>query len=240
MIDMIGEPPDPTGRSRSPLVHPEVNPPDAPAQVGQVLAVPHELTALLIDLLLPLEREFGLVEVLAWITRPAADFGEVGIEELRTQTVHLLNFGEIPREVFGRQLAFNVIPQSCIAPDRALEHQLTAEVGELLGWSERRIAVSLVAVPVFHGHGIQLRVRCSSPTSRSRMNAALARLRTEPSGENGDGPRTPMDVSAERTTAVAEIAEDGLGGFWIWAVAGEALANRAELAVRVAAAMRDL
>lgn len=237
LIDMISSGP---AEARTQLVHMEVNPPRATDSAGGVLAVPHELTALLIDLLHPLEREFGLAEVLAWITRPAADFGDMGVEELRTQTVHLLNFGEIPREVFGRQLAFNVIPQSCIGPDRALENRLTVEVGELLGWGERRIAVSLAAVPVFYGHGIQLRVRCSEPTSLPSMSSALAELRRGTHGKNGDGPRTPLDVSAQRTTAVVDISEDGLGGFWIWAVAGEAQANRAELAVRLAAALRDL
>jgi hypothetical protein len=43
-----------------------------------------------------------------------------------------------------------------------------------------------------------------------------------------------MDVSGERKTNIYSIDEDGLGGFWLLAVAGELGERRAEQAVRIA------
>ena len=73
----------------------DVNPDAAKEHDGR-LAVPHPVAILLADLLAPLERELGLRDAVAVVLRPAADFGQDGIEELREQTVRLLNFSEIP------------------------------------------------------------------------------------------------------------------------------------------------
>ncbi len=217
------------------VVHMDVNPEDAEHHRG-LLAVPHDLATLLIDLLHPLERELGCEEVVAAMLRPAADFGEAGVEELREQTVRLLNFSRPPSDVLGRQLAFNVLPQS-VLPDASsrLEDRIASEVRELLGWSNDRLALRLAAVPVFYGHTVQLRVRLSRETTPQQLSEILAGL-----GVAVDGKRTPLEQSAERGTSVAEISPDGLDGFWLWAVAGEAHARSAELAVRTAAAVSDL
>jgi aspartate-semialdehyde dehydrogenase len=221
------------------LVHMDVNPHDAGVPHG-LYAVPHDVSTLLVDLLNPLDRELGLAEVVATILRPVSDFGEAGIEELRDQTVRLLNFAEPRAEVFGRQLAFNVLPQA-ILPDRAesLERRVAAEVGDLLGWGEPRLTVTLAVAPVFYGHSISLRLRFARELTVGRLEELLTDAGLAGTND-GASRQTPMDVSSEDGIHVSGVADDGRGGYRMWAVAGGVHRRNAGLAVRLAAALCDL
>ncbi len=228
----------PRGRSR--LVHMGVNPAAAEGHEG-VLAVPHELTGLLVDVLGPLDAALHVVEATAVIVRPASDFGDEGVDELREQTVRLLNFAQVPRNVFGRQLAFNVIPQSVLSGDeQVLARRVRDEVMELLGWPTCRLALSMLTVPVFYGHGVQLRVRLGDGVLPAAVCETLSAHGLIVAAAGNGSAVTPLDVSSERATVVADVGDDGLGGAWIWAIAGETQARAAELAVRLADALCDL
>jgi len=176
----------------------------------------------------------------ALIVRPAADFGKQGVEELREQTVGLLNLADVPTTTFGRQLAFNVIPQHRLPAEPSLDEPGAAQqVSELLGWEARRLALTWLAAPLFYGHGLQLRLRFCDGASIDRIRDVVAASRLFQSGGD-DRPATPMDVIGESTLSISEFSEDGLGGFWFWAVAGEVGRRAAEQAVRLAAAVVDL
>ena len=232
VIDMLGSL---AARVGAPRVHMDINPDVVPSSGGRCFAVPHPLTLLLAELLHPLDRELGLAEVIAVVLRPASDFGEQGLEELRDQTVRLLSFAEVPVRTFGRQLAFNVIPQTELAAgEPSLEAQITGEIGELLGWRESHLTVRLLTVPLFHGHGLQLRFRLERDTTPEEVRGVLERAGlSDP--EAAGRPATPLEVTGQTRTSLSDPAEDGLGGFWLWVVAGETAARGAAQAVRLAA-----
>jgi aspartate-semialdehyde dehydrogenase len=207
---------------------------------GRRLSVPHPLSLLLVELLLPIEREHGLEHVVAAAIRPAADFGEAGCEELREQTVRLLSFAAPPTETFGHQLAFNLIPQAELAElEPGLESRIAVEVTRLLDWTSRRLALSLVTAPLFHGHSVQINVRLRREASLENLHETLrAEALVGPADETP--PATPLEVAETSGARVSRIAPDGAGGFWIWAVAGEAATRGARLAVQLAARLGAL
>jgi len=230
VIDVVGALDGEAGPRR---VHVDLNR-DA-ARNGQCLAVPHPVGAVLAELLLPLDVTFGVAEAVAVVLRPAADFGERGIEELRDQTVRLLSFAAVPVDTFGRQLAFNVIPHASLPPESVgLESRIAADVRDVLGWTRQKLSLRLFTVPLFYGHGLQLRIRLERPAERDGVARALERW------SDGDGPSTPLEVTGSAQIRVAEIVEDGLGGFWIWVVAGETATRGATQAVRLAAELADI
>jgi aspartate-semialdehyde dehydrogenase len=236
VIDLVGSSP---GDARPPLIHLDVNP-DAAREHGGVLQVPHPVALLLAELLDPLERKLGLSEVIAVVLRPASDFGADGVEELRQQTVRLLNFTEVPVKTFGRQLAFNLIPQARLLSDGPqLEARITEDVGEILGWSRNHLTLRMLMAPVFYGHALQMRLRFNSETTVDGIVGVLREAGFSVAAEN-DERATPMDVSGERTTNLYEVVEDGMGGYWIMAVAGELGDRSAEHAVRVADSLLGL
>jgi aspartate-semialdehyde dehydrogenase len=203
-------------------------------------AIPHPLALVIAEVLHPLDRQFGVAEAMAVVIRPAADFGREGVEELREQTVRLLNFAQVPVDTFGCQLAFNIIPERRLAAGRQdLEGRIAGEVTELLSWSERHFTVKLLTAPVFHGHGLQLRFRLDSEAVIEDVRVALDEQGLLGAPVAGAA-ATPLDVTGEVRTSLSDLSEDGLGGFWLWGVAGETGSRGAQQAVRLAAALCDL
>ena len=166
------------------------------------------------------------------VLRPASDYGQPGLEELREQTVRLLSFAEVPTETFGAQLAFNTLSGTPGDPAEgaALDARVCDETRHLLSWDRQRLALRFLTVPVFHGHGVQVHLRTRSPATLAGLNQLL-------SSSEFFGPPVPatevttLGVSCESAIVVSEPADDGLGGFWIWAVAGEVDSRTARLAV---------
>lgn len=222
VIDVVGG----LGKNAN-LADPDLEP-SAARDLGGVLAVAHPLAAIFAELLRELDRRFGVERIEAVILRPAADYGEAGLEELREQTVRLLNFTELPTSVFGRQLAFNIL-----ADDSGEEQKIVQDLEGLLGWPDRRLTLRLVTVPVFHGHCFQVHLRLRADSSLEEVGAVLGQARMlQPPG--ADQPATPLDVATETRIGLSRLSEDGLGGYWLWAVAGEATAAGADRAVRLA------
>ena len=206
---------------------------DSSRTAARVLRVPSSLALLLADLLRPLQAAFGIREGEAVVLRPAGDRGQPGLDELRDQTVSLLSFAPAPKDVFGRQLAFNVIP------DGGHESSLEKEVAHLLGWDSPRLTVTTAFVPVFYGHTVLLRLVPEGGAGTEVLERALG----EAQGLRGPAPTTadtPIDAAEGARIDVARIREDGRGGLWLWAVAGDADAAAAEQAVRMAAGLAAL
>ncbi len=156
------------------------------------------------------------------------------------QTVQLLNFAEAPVDVFGRQLAFNLIPGDRLPQDDdEVDARIGREVCELMGWETNRLSLRRIAAPIFYGHGLQIRVRLGKDCGVEDVRTALA-----PSGVQGtngsEAPATPLEVTGEKGTSLASVSDDGLGGFWLWVVAGETASKGTEQAMRLAEQLGDL
>jgi len=221
---------------RARRVHLDLMPEIAGAEAGGCYAMSHPLTLLLTDVLHPLDREIGLAGATAVVIRPAADFGEPALAELREQTVRLLGFADLPLETFGTQLAFNVIPQSRL--DRlepGVEARVVRESAEILDRDPPALALRMVTAPIFHGHAFQLHVRPATAVPIERASGVL-----EAAGllDPQAAPTTPLEV--ESYLRLSPLEEDGAGGFWLWGAAADISKRAAEQAVRLAARLRTL
>ena len=218
-------------------IHLELNPqalkPEAPT-----VRVADPLAMMLAELLHPFDRDIGLSEVVAVVLRPASDFGERGVDELREQVTRLLNFASVPVETFGRQLAFNLLRQGHVEPDQPeLESRIAGEVGALLGWDDSRITLRCITAPIFFGHCIQLRFRTGEASDLADLQQIIDDGPFQSSAEPGTTPLEQADASG---LTLAPPSRDGLGGFWLWAVVGEAPRRGAAQAVRIARSVADL
>lgn len=230
IIDLAACIPEPNGTA---FVHMGINP-AAQDDLPGLVAVPHGIAAVFAEVLHPIDTRLGGVRrASAVVLRPAADFGEPGLDELREQTVRLFNFGEIPRATFGGQLSFNVVPDRGRQRGAPLDDRIAREVSRILGWPAPRLAVRLLDVPVFHGHAAFLNVELAGRPGADAVARALDGVTGLERTTDGR-PVTPMQVAAERRTVIGEVSDDGTGGYWMWLVAGEVGAIPAELAVRVA------
>src|SRR5215469_11116414 len=143
------------------------------------------------------------------------------MDELHQQTVNLLSFQQLPKQVFDSQVAFNMISQFGPQSEESL-----AAVGERILNHYRKIAgdrapapsLRVFQAPVFHGHGISLHVQLETGTDVERIASALA-------GEHvsviSSADEAPSNVSAAgQGEILVSVTPDvsNTNSAWIWAV----------------------
>ena len=107
----------------------------------------------------------------ATVVQPASEFEQIGVEELAQQTMGVLNIQAVPKDVFDRQLAFNLYP--------ALEHNEEFIVRQIqtLTDSHAQIALLITQGTIFHSHTFSLFVKTSDALE---TNQILDVLRSNP------------------------------------------------------------
>lgn len=203
-IDMSGASLD---RSGVPLVHAGINPEAirdggpggaVPPLIGAPHAVSHNLATVV-----EAARRVGRVTALEAVAlRPVSEMGDKGIDELYQQTVAVLNFSPVPQEVFGRQIAFNILPApGTPQAEPWQEERISAETARMLAMDPGRISLTSAFLPMFHGHATAVSLQFEHPVDAGALAAAFGaagslRLVTDPALA------TPVDLAGEERVAV--------------------------------------
>ncbi len=198
---------------------------------------PHPAVIVISSLLLRLAARFELKSAVAQIFGSASESGPRGIEELQKQTVNLLSFQKIPQQVFGAQLAFNLLSRlgrTGSGEVAALESRVRQQLREYLDNRVPLPALRLLQVPMFYAVGASLYVETLEPIAPEIAAAALAGDRIRVRKPSQDAP-TPVEVTGSKDILVDSIARDAdhPNGLWIWAVADNlhlAAGNAVEIA----------
>jgi len=209
---------------------------------GRIHVAPHPAVIAISAVLLRLAARFALRTAVAQVFAPASESGSRGVDELQKQTMNILSFQKIPHQVFGAQLAFNMLSRlgrsggSQLAP---LEGRLRREMRQYLGERVPRPALRLMQVPVFYSVGVSLYVETAEPVTLEAATAALTGERVKVRRSNLDAP-TPVEVTGSSDILVDTISVDGEHpkGLWLWAVADN-LHLAAANAVELAASLRE-
>jgi len=120
-----------------------------------LVALPGSASVALATVLAPLHALAGLLRVDVATYHAVSGSGRGAIDELAGETVAMLS-GKAPKgRAFGRQIAFNVIPQvDALEADGVSreERRLWDETRRVLGLPSLAINATAVRVPVFFGH----------------------------------------------------------------------------------------
>jgi aspartate-semialdehyde dehydrogenase len=146
------------GRADVPLVAADVNA-EALAAVGArgLIALPGSAVVALATVLAPLHALAGLTRVEVATYQAVSGSGRGAMDELAAETVAMLSGKKARGRAFGRQIAFNVIPQvDALEADGASreERRLWEETRRILELPELPINATAVRVPVFFGHSL--------------------------------------------------------------------------------------
>jgi aspartate-semialdehyde dehydrogenase len=221
-------------REGIPVVNAFVNPDSSKPRRG-LLASPHPVSQMLSTFLAPLVRRFKVEDVVSMILQPASEAGQGGIEELYRQTVGVLNFTEVPKEQFGRVLAFNSFPASLGPGNRLGEASIAREIASILGAPSFPHAVRVLLSPVFHCHSLLCRVKLHEVVELAKVRDAMT---SQDGLRHPERPEvaTPAELAGEEGIFVVEVSADSSapGSFWFWAVTDNLAAGTVENAVRVA------
>ncbi len=196
-----------------------------------VLLSPHPAVVLLAHLLYPLAA-FEPRQAVATVALPASLHDEAGLEELFDQTRQIVAMTQRQRpQVFGAQLAFNLLPaghaeETAAAVATALGAVLPAPVP---------LSIQLVQAGIFHCLALSLHVSsAAAPSVQAVRKALLASPFVEAAGD----PRHlgPVDAAASDKVLLGPIRRDE-HGVWIWAAMDNLTRGGALNALEIAAAV---
>lgn len=195
----------------------------------RLIVSPHPVAIPLALMLHQIETLSRIESCTATVVQPASEFEQIGIEELAQQTISVLNVRAMPKEVFDRQLAFNLYP----APERNEEFVID-QVHRLVD-PDIELAMLITQGTIFHGHTFSLFVKTRDPlniveiNNRLRDNAAIAL----PDVDETFG---TIDAAGKDQVLIAEVRADPAirGGFWVWAVCDNLRRSSALNAVLIA------
>jgi aspartate-semialdehyde dehydrogenase len=227
------------GAAGVPVVNAVVNPEALPAGPGLV-STPHPIALILSTVLATVKRGCGVREASAVVLQPASEAGEAGISELYQQTLGLLNFGELPRDIFGRQVAFNLVPGDLYGaagpPGGATAAEIERDILQVTSGG-LALSIAVLLAPVFHCHAAMMRIVLPQGKGRDDLLAAL-RGTDEIRLEARDGRATPVECAGEPGILVTGIHQAGHPeAFWLWIVSDNLQTGSALNAVRIAEAV---
>jgi len=235
LIDLTGALEErPETRLRAPMVEP---PGFQAASPIQVIAHPGAITVALF--LIQLQKSAKIRRSVVEIFEPASERGQPGLDELQKQTVGLLSFKPLQKEVYDAQVSFNMLAQyGSESPHSlaAIESKIDRHLASLLAraGSVPMPSLRLIQAPVFHGYSISFWVEFDTNPDLGAIERGLESGQIDVRGKKHEAP-TNVGVAGQSGITVGAIAPDRNEprACWFWAVADN-LRITAENAVEVA------
>ncbi len=184
--------------------------------------VAHPAATMLALLVLRAQAAGKLARAVATVFQPVSERGQKGVHELHEQTVNLLSFQEMPKTVFGAQVAFNLVRRLGAEAQpsvESVERRIGKHYQQIAGPDAPVPAVALLQAPIFHGHALSLYLEMREPMAFGDVANALSGDHVELSRTADDSPTTVAAAGQEEIlVAVARDAHHE-NGFWVWATA---------------------
>lgn len=211
---------EPGAALRAPWVERQLGKAFAPElQPGPAVAA-HPAATVLALLISRAHTASPLKRVVATVFEPASEHGQSGMDELHQQTVNLLSFQQLPKQVYDVQVAFNMVSgygqESKISlarvRDRVLKH-----FGRIAGGSVPAPSLLVLQAPTFHSHAFALNLQFESAVTPADVSRAIAGEHISVIEPNDEGPNNVN--AAGQNDILATVAPDSgdASSLWIWA-----------------------
>lgn len=224
----------PNARLRAPMVEPHDFrvAPDA----SQIVAHPAAISlALLLSRIHPV---YPIARSVVHVFEPVSERGMAGIEEMQQQTVNLLSFKPLPKQIFDAQVSYNLLPRFGEDAPVALEEveaRIERHLATLLANSGGAPVPSLrlVQAPVFHGYSFSVWLEFETNPNATGLEQTL---NEPPIDVRGEGVEPPNNVGAAGLDGIAVGAigpdRNNPRALWLW-MAADNLRLTAENAIAV-------
>jgi aspartate-semialdehyde dehydrogenase len=195
----------------------------------------------MVVVLKPLHDKAKIRRIVVTTFQSVSGTGKKAIDELAGQTVALLNFKDVEKNVYPHQIAFNVLPHI----DAFLENGYTKEEMKMVDETKKimeddsiGVTATTVRVPVFRCHSESVNIETEKKLT---ANEARAVLSAAPGVLVYDDPKhniypLAIDVSGKDETYVGRIREDESisNGLNLWIVSDNLRKGAALNAVQIA------
>jgi len=240
-----------TMRVRSPWLERELRPEAAMPVVGGLgvgvgvdleataVVAAHPAATMLALLLTRLTRAVPLRTASAIVFDPVSEQGKRGMDELHQQTLNLLSFQTMPKEIYDMQVAFNMLSRYGEEAKASLE-QVTDRIARHFTHITRGKAplpaLQVLQAPTFHAHALSLYFEPEGKTTVTELQAAVTGDHVTVVAQDEDGPSNVTAAGQEEVLVSLRADRSQSRGFWLWA-AGDNLKISAITALECALAL---
>jgi len=220
----------------------------AAADLFTPAVVPAHPAALALGLLLDRLQQAAPVRfAAATLLQPASELGRAALDELHQQTVSLLSFQGMPRELYDAQVAYNLLSglgENAKISLNAVEARIRRHYDSLAHGRWPALALQVVQAPVFHGHTFSIAIELERPVDVTSLEEALSGDHVDVVLEDTDSPSN-LAATGQNDVLVRLRPEQGernatqTSRLWLWA-ASDNLRLHAQNAVECALDLRRL
>jgi len=185
----------------------------------------HPAAVMLLLIANRLNAKFPVRTAAATIFEPASEHGQAAMDELHQQTVSLLSFQSVPREQYGAQVAFNLLPSLGEAAKvnlAAVRERIADHTRTLLMDTKQEIALQVVQAPVFHGYMVSMLVELEKDATVEEMELAAHGEHIDLVAADSEPPSN-LSATGQADVLVRISSAGGQAGpsqrFWIWMAA---------------------
>ena len=190
------------------------------ASLNRYVSVPSSPAILILPVLQQLHNRYGLTRINLTACLSVAYSGNEGVDELRAQTIQLLNGKPVETKAYPHRIAYNLLPQSGVIDEQGVaetEQYLRTEIMSLLS-SEMDVRVTCVTVPVFFGDSLAVDLDSDQPMDLQDVVNSLSELQTHELSESGAYP-TAEEAAGNDVIQLGRIRQSSLYGtdlsFWL-------------------------
>ncbi len=180
----------------------------------------HPVSVTLALILLRAKKVGVIRRAVATVFEPASEHGQRGMDELHQQTVNLLSFQPLPKDVYDAQVAFNMVARYGQKSHPALdsvETRILRNYRHIVAKDAIEPSILLMQAPIFHGHALAMSLEVDNAADVSTLAQALAGDHVVVSGAEEDWPTNVS--SAGQSDIQLSLKADPVqsNAVWIWA-----------------------
>jgi aspartate-semialdehyde dehydrogenase len=179
--------------------------------------------AVTLALLLSRAKKVGAIRgAVATIFEPASEHGQRGMDELHQQTVNLLSFQPLPKDVFDAQVAFNMVARYGQKSQPALdsvEARILRHYQKIAAADAPQPSIMLLQAPIFHGHALAVFVEMGHPVNVQVLSQALAGDHVAIPGADEESPTNVNSAGQADIQLSLKLDPGQPNGVWLWAAA---------------------
>ena len=182
----------------------------------------HPVAITLALLLLRLRRAGTIRRVVATVFEPASEHGQRGMDELHQQTVNLLSFQPLPKDVFDAQVAFNMVARyghkSAPTLD-SVEARILRHYHKIAGGDVPELSLMLLQAPIFHGHALSVFVELDDAVDVAAISLALAGDHVAIPAVDEESPSNVSSAGQPDIQLLLKMDPVQPNSIWLWAAA---------------------
>jgi aspartate-semialdehyde dehydrogenase len=154
-------------------------------------------------------QKFEVVRLSATVLEPASQYGRAAMDELHQQTVSLLSFQKLPRDVYDAQVAFNLLQnlgEEAKIRLATTQSRIQTHFGALLG-AAPPLALQLIHAPVFHGYVVSIFIELAEPTTLEAFELSLVGEHIDLLAKESEPPSNLSATGQEEIMVMVEAAD---------------------------------